>query len=343
MRWLSVVGVFRTGIAVCFVLVALVFSGAASATGCGGSGAPAPNKSGNNVLTAVAATSACNAWAVGSAANTMFLESQTLIERWNGTAWKVQKSLSPDTLNELNGAAALSPSDAWAVGFDSNNVNTDQTLVEHWNGTAWEVQTSRNPSPTGFNELNGVAAVSSGSAWAVGRSSNGTGGWNTLIEHWNGTAWKVQKSLNPSASDNELYGVTALSASNAWAVGYYKNGSGVLQTLVEHWNGTAWKVQTSLNPSTTDNELKGVAAVSASNAWAVGSYKNGSGVSQTLVEHWNGTAWKVQKSPSPSTTDNELKGAAAVSSSDVWAVGTYDKGTLGRTLVERWNGTAWKG
>ena len=52
-------------------------------------------------------------------------------------------------------------------------------------------------------------------------------------------------------------------------------------------------MQTSPNPggSSAFNELFGVAAVSASDAWAVGSYYNGT-KEKTLVERWNGKAWQ---------------------------------------------------
>ena len=45
----------------------------------------------------------------------------------------------------------------------------------------------------------------------------------------------------------------------------------------------------------------------------------------------------------PSTSNNQLKGVAAPSSTDAWAVGYYNNGTVDRTLIERWNGTAWEG
>ena len=126
-----------------------------------------------------------------------------------------------------------------------------------------------------------------------------------------------------------------------WAVGYYYNG-GIYQTLVEHWNGTSWSVVSSPNPGTDDNYLSGVAAVSANDVWAVGYYDNGSGASQTLVEHWNGTAWSVVPSPNAGTSYNYLNGVAAVSASDVWAVGYYGiGGSTNQTLVEHWDGTAW--
>jgi hypothetical protein len=38
--------------------------------------------------------------------------------------------------------------------------------------------------------------------------------------------------------NNVLTGVTALSATDAWAVGYYVKGA--YRTLILHWAGTAW-------------------------------------------------------------------------------------------------------
>jgi hypothetical protein len=69
-------------------------------------------------------------------------------------------------------------------------------------------------------------------------------------------------------------------------VGIHVNG--VEQTLVEHWNGSAWKAQPSPNPggSSNNNDLSGVAATSSTNAWAVGTYYPGTGVGvKTLALH----------------------------------------------------------
>jgi hypothetical protein len=61
-------------------------------------------------------------------------------------------------------------------------------------------------------------------------------------------------------------------------------------TLIEHWNGTAWKVQRSSGREAAG--LIGVAAVSPTAAWAVGTHFNQAGVRRTLILHWNGRAWK---------------------------------------------------
>jgi GR25 family glycosyltransferase involved in LPS biosynthesis len=298
-----------------------------------------PNPGGSshtNVLDAVAATSSTNAWAVGYYSNGT--ADQTLIEHWNGTAWKQVTSPNPggsSNDNSLYGVAATSSANAWAVGGYYNGT-AKQTLIEHWNGTAWKQVTSPNPGGSShYNILNGVAATSSTNAWAVGDYSNGTEN-RTLIEHWNGAAWKQVTSPNAGGSSegNFLYGVAATSSTNAWAVGYFYNAT-AYQTLIEHWNGTAWKQVTSPNPGgSAGNFLDAVAATSSTNAWAVGDYSNGT-AEQTLIEHWNGTAWKQVTSPNPggSADSNALDAVAATSSTNAWAVGYYFNGTAYRTLA----------
>src|SRR5205085_4784015 len=122
---------------------------------------------------------------------------------------------------------------------------------------------------------------------------------------------------NPSASDDELTGVSAVSPSNVWAVGYSNTRTGD-KTLIEHWNGTSWSKVKSPNV-TSESSLAAVSALSSTDAWAVGS----SGVSsvKTLVEHWNGTTWSRVPSPNRSNVENELLGVSALSPSNVWAVG----------------------
>ena len=44
-------------------------------------------------------------------------------------------------------------------------------------------------------------------------------------------------------------------------------------------------------------------------------------------------------SPNPALIDNVLAAVTALSPSDVWAVGSDDRGTL----TEHWNGSAWTG
>jgi len=138
--------------------------------------------------------------------------------------------------------SAVSGSDAWAVGNDSSldNPGASRTLVLHWNGTAWSKINSPTPNPNDLNFLQGVSARSGSDAWAVGVYWNTSGLSRSLILHWNGTAWSRVKSPNPGPMANRLSGVSARSGSDAWAVGDHDTAVSTTNSLIVHWNGTAW-------------------------------------------------------------------------------------------------------
>jgi hypothetical protein len=272
-----------------------------------------PSPGNFNLLNAVSASSAGNAWAVG------VTDGHTLILRWNGKSWARVSSPSPGSSDELLGVVAVSATSAWAVG-DTSSGATTQTLILHWNGKKWTHVAS--PTPGHDSRLGAVAAVSAGNAWAVGSYAVGSTG-KTLILHWNGRKWAKVASPNPPGSVGEmlLHGVSVSSAGNAWAVGTYVAASQKVITL--RWNGRAWKIVPS--PSPAEPNLAGVSAISASNAWAVGDYDAGSS-HNTLILHWDGRAWDQVTSPAPGTGSG-LTGVATTSASNVWAVGAYTSGS----------------
>jgi hypothetical protein len=133
----------------------------------------------------------------------------------------------------------------------------------------------------------------------------------------------------------ELTGVSADSASDAWAIGDLGNASPV----VEHWDGTSWASVAVQTPGTDVNLLHDVLALSPSDVWVVGEYGAGDGThDSTLIEHWDGTSFTVVPSPNPSAQFNALLGISAASPGDVWASGTRGAGNC---LVEHWNGAKW--
>jgi hypothetical protein len=308
-------------------------------------GPPVPG----SALSGAAVISSTNAWAAG--VHYDGTTNQTLTEHWNGTAWKVIASPSPGgTANpaDLSGVAATSSTNAWAVG-EYCRAPVYQTLVEHWNGTSWRQTAS--PSPGPFAHLTGVTATSLTNAWAVGSyetSTTSSATQKTLVEHWNGAAWKQVASPSPDASPRggpTLNAVAATSPTNAWAVGNYYDP--VLQeglTLIEHWNGTRWLQVPSPNPSSVGiNDLFGVSAVGTNNAWAVGVYHNGAAY-QNLILHWNGAGWTQVPVPNPGgpARANFLQGVTATSTANAWAAGSYEIPSDGEaTLTLHWNGVKW--
>jgi hypothetical protein len=248
-------------------------------------------------LNGVSAVSGRAAWAAGFAGTPAAGQFHTLLLRWNGRAWAAVPSPDPGTTDSfLQSVSATTHGGAWAVGSYSHGT-TLRTLVLQWNGTAWAQVKSASPAPTGrYNLLAGVSTSGQGHAWAVGNNPDlTTGPGQTLVLQWNGTSWPRVTSPDPGAGANELTGVSAVSGTDAWAVGDYDlNASGgPLRTLILGWNGTAWAQVSSPSPGPATSALNGVSADSATDAWAVGYYVSKS-VRHTLILHWNGTAWSVR-------------------------------------------------
>jgi hypothetical protein len=334
--------------------------------------------SSSSQLAAVAAVSANNVWAVGVAttqtasavkhplpsalrhwmrfAPTSSSLSSALIEQWNGTSWNIVPGATLPANNGSGlGAIAVIPrthGNLWAVGYYQDSTTSFyDTLIEQWNGTSWSVIPSPNYNPaTNYNMLQGVVALSPTNAWAVGlilNTQNYTA--QTLIEHWNGTAWKIAKSIGPSTSNNVLVSVTALAANNVWGVGYYSDGNGFDESLTMHWNGSLWATIASPNVQTdiNYNYLYGVAKIpGTSDLWAVGNNSPEACPcnNQTLIEQWNGSNWSIVSSPnSTSQYNSDLYSVAALSATNAWAVGeTSDSNYQNeQTLIEQWDGTQW--
>jgi hypothetical protein len=121
-----------------------------------------------------------------------------------------------------------------------------------------------------------------------------------------------------------LNSVTALSPTNAWAVGRFTSGL-EKQTLIEHWDGTSWNVVPSPNPGGTgqDNELMDVTATSASDIWATGSYITSSTTATAFALHWDGTAWTTVTLPGSGiqSTDANHESISATAAGQAWVAG----------------------
>ena len=122
-----------------------------------------------------------------------------------------------------------------------------------------------------------------------------------------------------------LQGVSATSGRNAWAVGAFGHARGAGE-LIEHWNGRRWKVVLRrLNPLGNVDYFAGVAATSATSAFAAGALESQYGF--PLIDQWDGAQWRVDKTPTPGGDCGcaaILTGVAATSPGNAWAVGQYE-------------------
>ena len=313
-----------------------------------------PNVSGatslNNQLLGIEAISGNDVWAVGWAQdpNGPQYVKRTLTQHFDGNVWSIVPSPNRlvDTQSELHSVSAASANDVWAVGSSNNGKLPTRTLIEHWDGAQWSIVPSPNPDSQ-FNELRGVKALSAKDVWAVGyRGGTKTETpIETFILHWDGARWTQVASPNIAGGANQLFGITAISANDIWAV-----GSAGGSPLTIHWDGRAWSVVSVQKGSSLSTEkLTAVSAASSNDVWAVG---DGQGIfiNQTFatIRHWDGSRWseRICRAASASNPPSGYEGGgpgayftgvAAAASDDVWVVGVLGSGPT----ILHWDGRAW--
>ena len=237
------------------------------------------------------------------------------------------------TAGALNGVAASTASNAWAVGYTgANGGSTGYILMLHWNGSAW----TRLSTPhvlTGQGELTAITVVNAKDAWAVG-STGDYAHQHTLILHWNGTAWSALTS--PVVANASLSAVWA-STKQVWAAGYYTTGPAVIQTfpLSLDESGTRWTRYNSTGASGLT--FDGVTTTTKGVALATGLF---TGQITGFVARWNGHAWAWTSSFPEFGTYHWLNGIAAGADGTAFAAGINTSGSGGATSIE-WNGRAW--
>ncbi len=207
-------------------------------------------------LSAVAATSGRDVWAIGSDA-----KGAAVVMHRAGTRWtRVVRRAGA----ELRALVAISPHDVWAVGDE-----TDRRFLEmHWDGKRWSTYTQLPPnggdgldySPV----LTAVAAAGGNDVWAAGDAANsGEPDWaDTVVLHWNGRTWRN------AAPNRTLVWVDALAfraPGDLWLAGRTGDFLGY-SPVIQRRRGNGWQS----SPLDDGQQFDGIAADRAGGLWAVG-------------------------------------------------------------------------
>jgi|ERR1700694_442972 len=249
--------------------------------------------------------------------------------------------------NLLYGVVAFSLNDAWAAGYaNTPNYNNQVTLAEHYSAGAWSAVPTVNPTPY-YDTFSAIDGVSRTDLWAIGGFSGANGFLQkTLAEHWDGKAFKVVPSPNMVACHscspytNLLFGVAAISANDAWAVGEYTDGIDIHRALAMHWDGHTWSF---INPMVVAEYslIYSVTKIAHNDVWAAGIYRVSGRAFHPLFLHWNGSQWTQIPGVDVGSGGAYIYAISAASRSDVWAIGPEEGGYPGRPVAEHWNGVRW--
>ncbi|HEX2315124.1 MAG TPA: hypothetical protein VHJ17_15380 [Thermomonospora sp.] len=267
-----------------------------------------------HVLSAVAATSPDDVWAVGQA------RGRPLALHWNGSSWSVPPGPpSPAALvgPGLEGVTARRHSAATEViavgGAYDRLLGAEVPLLRHWDGAFWtDLAAPVLPGGTGVARdyvLTDVTLVAPGRAWAVGHAFGRAARLVALF--WNGESWHVAEGL-PDVPQGKLLAVTGTSPHDVWATGAAGRSG-----LIVHFDGRTWR----RSPSpTTRSPLTDVSAAAPDDVWCAGG---------GTVLRWNGRKWTRIKVPIGSVNT-----VTAVSPTNVWLGGA--RGDLAHYDGHRW-------
>jgi hypothetical protein len=307
-----------------------------------------PAFTGDSVL-AMSTTATNNIWTINTNSTSL---------HFDGTTWTQQAMTTPIGIPE--GVAAISSSNAWAVGLNLNNVSgVVSEIVENFNGKEWVVVPDvdligKDFVDNGVDEgivndefLTSISSISANDIFAGGFVETDIV-IAPFVEHWDGTKWSLTPSLpiHNGANETDLNGISALSDTDVWAVGFTNINALAGTPESWHFDGKKWtEIDGAPNCFCA---FTSVTAIAANDIWAVGYqlFPNGGFFGIPMAQHFNGTKWTLTPIPSPNFSIDvgqvPLR-VAAVSSTSVFAVsGRLDPYTfLGQPFVEHWNGSHW--
>ena len=232
----------------------------------------------------------------------------------------------------LISVAQSSRRNAFAVGY--SEAPSTEPVGFHWNGSVWTATPM--PQQGGGAVLYSVTAVPGTKDYlAAGEACTSRACPKAYILDWNGSAWSTM-TLPPLKGSTDIAGISASSATDAWAVGQSCNDvTFKCNVLLLHWNGAIWSQVTVPHLASQFPDLYSVADLSPTDAWAVGSSFLGS-----LSLHWNGNSWVNVPVPGNSGSNQGIDAVTAIPGTrEVWAL----EAASGGQLMLRWNGSEWVG
>jgi hypothetical protein len=316
-----------------------------------------------------------------SCASTRFcMAAGSPIEQWDGRRWAAVRTPRGLSLRSISCPRA---SFCTAVGLNSNfsDRSTRCMVGAVWRGTAWRAMTVPfgNCGQVGDEGLVEVSCASASACIAVGYQ-NFERYIAALAFWWNGKRWRELDV--PGGPANVLYGLCPSKSfcmvvddgnrALAWngitwrklspppgSIGALSctsvdrcTGIGGDQSMT--WNGTAWTAQAIITRP-ENSSLSAISCWRPSACMAAGSYamialpdtQSDSltvlGARLTLAEQWNGSTWRVRRTPTPGDEQEGLSGISCPSAANCMAVGGFINGSDRQAaLAERWNGRAWQ-
>jgi hypothetical protein len=222
------------------------------------------------------------AWAVGEQYQGLIAPGDPLVLRSAGDRWIPVPLPAVRWQGSLTGVAAVSPTDAWAIGTDVSG----KPHIVHGSGGIWSDVPFPGSTAAGVT-LTAIAAATGVNPWVAENGPDGP-----VLLHWTGSRWASQAAPR---GDTSLSTLTVHSATDVWAAGYAPDPADAYQSLaaVSHWNGSAWT--TLSTAGTAQWDVASIVAAGPDDVWVSGGVwpfpPYPGELPAPLLARWNGTSW----------------------------------------------------
>ena len=208
---------------------------------------------------------------------------------WNGTTWA---ELGGGVAGGWDGtcvyAIAIRGSDVYVGGNFLTAGGTTVNGIAKWSSSAW--------SAMGLGVNNSVLTIAingTGDVYAGGYFTEAGGISASKIAKWNGSAWSaLGDGVNNSVYKIAISGIDVYAGGDfLYSGGTYDGdgiytGGGTTVNYIAKWNGSSW----SALGTGMDNSVNAI-AISGSDIYACGYFKNAGGASASRIAKWSGSAW----------------------------------------------------
>jgi hypothetical protein len=250
---------------------------------------------------------------------------------WRDAATDVQGEAAVSSVSARQGVGAF------AAGFKLRRGIFSPLILRYSNGS-WIQERVHTVGPS---RLDGVALISSHSAWAIGTAQPLTGYLRPIAVHWNGLAWQQVTLPTISRTFTTLSSISATGDRNVWAVGNSQTRTQV-RAIAEHWDGRTWRLEVIPGVTGRAAYLSDVMALPDGEVWAVGSVISAAGERPLLLQRTS-HRWKPVAVPQRINSGAFL--GLWASKRAILTVG-YSAASTGvssrRALVARWDGHGWE-
>ncbi len=209
----------------------------------------------------------------------------------------------------LTSVSCLSASDCWMVGYGPYGPNSlsyahpDHVLVYHFDGTALDPIAEPLPTAAGQSTLlSGVSCPGATFCIAVGMSAAPRSDREVMaaFSFDGGRLAAMRMPKLPRGDQSGLMSISCATPTRCAAVGSEpQRSSGPDRTLAVIYDGTSWRVARTPDPArgSGSDDLVAVSCVSSGACVAAGTYRDQSGIRQSLLLRFAERRWSLEPAP----------------------------------------------